>query len=207
LLPMDAISQAWHTTMTAMGDAHPALLFLALALLPLVGVPASPLIIAAGVRLGTGAGFALVVAALLCDFSLGYWLARRWMRTPLTRWLVGRGHVVPVLAPADEAQFILLFRITPGIPLSVQNYVLGLAGVDFTRYLLISLPVQAVYALTFVWFGNSLTQTGTWRWVVAMATILALGIAIKLVRKGLTKKAEPLPDPSMGGRPDPMPPR
>ena len=204
---MDAISQAWHTTMTAMGDAHPALLFLALALLPLVGVPASPLIIAAGVRLGTGAGFALVVAALLCDFSLGYWLARRWMRTPLTRWLVGRGHVVPVLAPADEAQFILLFRITPGIPLFVQNYVLGLAGVNFTRYLLISLPVQAVYALTFVWFGNSLTQTGTWRWVVAMATILALGIAIKLVRKGLTKKPQPLPDPSMAVRPEPMPPR
>ena len=182
---MDAIFQAWHTTMTAMGNAHPALLFLALALLPLVGVPASPLIIAAGVRLGTGAGFALVVAALLCDFSLGYWLARRWMRTPLTRWLAGRGHVVPVLAPADEAQFILLFRITPGIPLSVQNYVLGLAGVDFTRYLLISLPVQAVYALTFVWFGNSLADNEAWKLALGVALLVAIGLAVGLLRRWL----------------------
>ena len=182
---MDAISQAWHTAMTAMGNAHPALLFLALALLPLVGVPASPLIIAAGVRLGTGAGFALVVAALLCDFSLGYWLARRWMRAPLTRWLAGRGHVVPVLAPADEAQFILLFRITPGIPLSVQNYVLGLAGVDFTRYLLISLPVQAVYALTFVWFGNSLADNAAWKLALGVALLVAIGLAVGLLRRWL----------------------
>ena len=202
---MDVISQAWHSAMAAMGNAHPAVLFVALALLPLVGVPASPLIIAAGVRLGTGAGFALEVAALLCDFSIGYWLARRWMRLPLTRWLAARGHVVPVLAPADEAQFILLFRITPGIPLSVQNYVLGLAGVDFTRYLLISLPIQALYALAFVWFGDSLAKTGTWRWVIASAAFLALVIAVRLVRKGLVKKSGSRPDASTVVRPDPMP--
>ena len=193
---MDAISQAWHTAMTAMGNAHPAVLFLALALLPLVGVPASPLIIAAGVRLGTGAGFALVVAALLCDFSLGYWLARRWMRAPLTRWLAGRGHVVPVLAPADEAQFILLFRITPGIPLSVQNYVLGLAGVDFTRYLLISLPVQAVYALTFVWFGNSLADNAAWKLALGAAFLVALGLAVGLLRRWLTRRSTTVSRPT-----------
>jgi uncharacterized membrane protein YdjX (TVP38/TMEM64 family) len=182
---MDAISHTWHSAMAAMENAHPALLFLALALLPLVGVPASPLIMAAGVRLGTGAGFVLVVAALLCDFSLGYWLARRWMRAPLTRWLVGRGHVVPVLAPAEEAQFILLFRITPGIPLSVQNYVLGLAGVDFTLYLLISLPVQAVYALAFVWFGNSLADNAAWKLALGAALLVAIGLAVGLLRRWL----------------------
>ena len=193
---MDAISHVWHSAMAAMGNAHPALLFLALALLPLVGVPASPLIIAAGVRLGTASGFALVVAALLCDFSLGYWLARRWMRTPLTRWLAGRGHVVPVLAPADEAQFILLFRITPGIPLSVQNYVLGLAGVDFTRYLLISLPVQAVYALTFVWFGNSLADNAAWKLALGTALLVAIGLAVGLLRRWLTRRSTTVSRPT-----------
>lgn len=184
---MDAITHTWHSAMAAMENAHPALLFLALALLPLVGVPASPFIIASGVRLGTGAGVALVMAALLCDFSLGYWLARRWMRAPLTRWMAGRGHVVPVLAPADEAQFILLFRITPGIPLSVQNYVLGLAGVDFTRYLLISLPVQAVYALAFVWFGNSLADNAAWKLVLGAALLVAIGLAVGLLRRWLKR--------------------
>lgn len=193
---MEAISQAWHSAMAAMGSAHPALLFIALALLPLVGVPASPLIIAAGVRLGTGAGFALVVAALLCDFSIGYWLAHRWMRVPLTRWLERRGHRVPDLAPADEAQFILLFRITPGIPLSVQNYVLGLAGVDFTRYLLISLPVQAVYALAFVWFGNSLADNAAWKLALGAAILVALVLTVGLLRRWLTRRAAPVPRPT-----------
>ena len=186
---METIAQAWHSVMETLGTAHPALLFLALALLPLVGVPASPLIIAAGVRLGTGPGFMLVVGALLCDFTLGYWLARRWLRAPLAGWLARRGHKIPKLAKADEAQFILLFRITPGIPLTVQNYLLGLAEVDFARYLLISLPVQAVYALAFVWFGHSLTGNATWRLVLGGAVLVALVLAVSLLRRWLARRA------------------
>ena len=118
------------------------------------------------------------------------------MRAPLTRWLDSRGHVVPVLAPADEAQFILLFRITPGIPLSVQNYVLGLAGVHFTRYLLISLPVQAVYALTFVWFGNSLADNAAWKLALGAALLAAVGLAVGLLRRWLTRRSTTVSRPT-----------
>jgi uncharacterized membrane protein YdjX (TVP38/TMEM64 family) len=40
-----------------------------------------------------------------------------------------------------------ILRVTPGVPLCIQNYLLGLAGVKFARYLLLSLPAQAAYAL------------------------------------------------------------
>ena len=171
-----------------MGTAHPAVLMVALALLPLVGVPASPMIIAAGVRMGTAVGFAAVMLSLATNFTVGYWLARRGLRGWLTAWLARRGHTIPQLAPKDESQFILLFRITPGMPLTVQNYVLGLAGVSFARYMAISLPVQAVYALAFVWFGQSLTGKTTWKLALGVALLIAVGLMVSLLRRYLSRR-------------------
>ena len=95
-----------------------------------------------------------------------------------------------------DTDFILLFRITPGIPLSVQNYLLGLAEVDFTRYLLISLPVQSVYALAFVWFGHSLTGNATWRLVLGGAALVALVLAVSLLRRWLMRRRSGQPRPA-----------
>ena len=185
---METLSHAWQSLLGAMGTTHPALLMLALALLPLVGVPASPLIIAAGARMGTAVGFVAVMVSLTVNFTVGYWLARRWLRSWLTVWLARRGYAIPQLAPGDESQFILLFRITPGMPLTVQNYVLGLAGVGFARYMLISLPVQAVYALAFVWFGQSLTGKATWKLALGVALLVAVGLVVSLLRRYLSRR-------------------
>lgn len=185
---METLSQFWYHVLEVLGAAHPAWLFLALAFLPLVGVPASPLIIAAGVRLGTWGGFVLAMAGLLSNFSLGYWLARLWLRRPLAWLLARRGYQIPQLTAADETQFILLFRITPGIPLTAQNYLLGLAQVNFRRYLLISLPVQAGYALAFVWLGHSLAGSATWRLILGGAALVALGLVISLLRRWMVRR-------------------
>ncbi|HTH48838.1 MAG TPA: VTT domain-containing protein [Candidatus Limnocylindria bacterium] len=185
---IDTLAHWWHSLIDAVGAAHPAWLFLAIAFLPLVGMPASPLLVAAGIRLGTVAGFALVLGALVVNLTAGYWLARRWMRAPLTRWLERRGYKIPQLAAEDETQFILLFRVTPGVPLFAQNYLLGLAGVSFRRYLLLSLPVQAAYALAFVWFGQSLNSSATWKVMVGVGALVALVLAVNLLRRWLAHR-------------------
>jgi uncharacterized membrane protein YdjX (TVP38/TMEM64 family) len=185
---LETLTQWWHSGMTAVSAAPPFALFLAIALLPLVGVPASPLLIAAGVRLGTARGYALALAGLFVNFSLGYWLARRWLRAPLNRWLTRRGHRVPNLSAADETPFILLFRITPGMPLVVQNYLLGLAEVNFRRYLLLSLAVQSLYALAFVWLGQSLQQSAAWKLLLAGSALVALVLAVALLRRWLARR-------------------
>lgn len=184
----ESLTHWWHVLLDTVSAAHPAWLFLAIAFLPLVGMPASPLLIAAGIRLGTAVGFILVLGALLVNLTAGYWLARRWMRVPLTRWLERRGYKIPQLRPADETQFILLFRVTPGVPLFVQNYLLGLAGVNFRRYLLLSLPVQAAYALAFVWFGQSLNSSATWRVMVSVGALVALVLMVSLLRRWLAQR-------------------
>ncbi|HMP85010.1 MAG TPA: VTT domain-containing protein, partial [Verrucomicrobiota bacterium] len=119
----------------------------------------------------------------------GYWLARRGMRGPLTRWMERRGWRVPQLSDGDETLAILMLRVTPGIPLCVQNYLLGLAEVRFGRYLLLSLPAQAAYALAFVWLGNSLASSGVWRLALGVAALTGLVLLVSLLRRWLSRRA------------------
>jgi uncharacterized membrane protein YdjX (TVP38/TMEM64 family) len=186
---METLHSCWQMTLDAIGTAHPVVLFLALALLPLAGVPASPLWIAAGVRLGTLPAFAFCMAGLLVNFTAGYWLARGGLRLPLTRWMERRGWRIPQLATGDETLAILILRVTPGVPLCVQNYLLGLARVNFGRYLLLSIPAQAAYALAFVWLGDSLAASATWRLLLAAAALTGLALMVSLLRRWLNRHA------------------
>jgi len=181
--------QEWHRQLeAALNSAHPALVVAAMVLLPLGPFPASVLFVLAGNRFGAIPGFLLAVGALAANMSLGYWLARRGLRGPLERWLASRGKSVPTFDPADELRFLLLFRITPGMPLFIQNYVLGLAGVRFSRYLPVSLAAQAPYVLAFTWFGQSLTQKSGWKVVLGIAGIAAAILAVSLLRKILARR-------------------
>lgn len=173
--------------MDGLTNTHPTAFFAAMVLLPLGPFPASLLFIMAGVRFGTWPGFLCGLAALGLNMSLGYWLAHRVARMPLERWLVRRGHSIPKFDPKEELRFLLLFRVTPGMPLFLQNYVLGLAGVRFGLYLPISLAAQAPYVLGFVWFGQSLTQTSAWKIGLAAGGILAAILAVSLLRRLIAK--------------------
>lgn len=169
--------------------AHPGLLFLALALLPLAGVPTSPLWIAAGLRLGTEVGFLVALSALVLNYTVGYWLARRWLRAPLAAWLERRGWRLPELSPGDETLAILGLRVTPGLPLFVQNYLLGLAEVSFTKYLVFSILIQAPQVLAFVWFGQSLAANAWWKVLLAVAALIGLSLLVILLRRCLKRRA------------------
>jgi len=182
------LSHIWSVFLTTVGNANPGLLFLAIAILPLIGFPASPLLIAIGIRLGTATGMLFVGAAYLINFTAGYWMARSWMRAPLGRWLERRGHSIPKVAPADETQFILLLRITPGPPLFMQTYLLGFAQVNFTRYLILSLLVQMFYVFAFLSFGQSLNNNAAWHAILAVALLIGIALAVNLLRRWLISR-------------------
>jgi uncharacterized membrane protein YdjX (TVP38/TMEM64 family) len=186
---MESLSGRLQMILDAIGTAHPLILFLALALLPLVGVPASPLWIAAGVRFAMLPAFTFCIAALLVNFTAGYWVARCGLRLPLTRWLERRGWRIPQLSAGDESLAILTLRVTPGVPLCVQNYLLGLAGVKFGRYLLLSTPAQAAYALIFVWLGDSLASNAKWHLLLAVAALTGVSLLVALLRRWLSRCA------------------
>ncbi len=173
--------------MDGLTQTHPALFFSAMVLLPLGPFPASVLFVLAGVRFGTFGGFIAGILALALNMTVGYWIARHVVREPLIRWLALRGHQVPQFDRSDELQFLLLFRVTPGTPLFLQNYILGLAGVRFRLYLPVSLVTQAPYVFGFVWLGQSLTQTGAWKIVLAVAGGAAAVLTVSLIRRLVAK--------------------
>lgn len=163
----------------------------ALAILPLVGVPVSPLWIAIGIRAGTAWGAAIAVLALAANQTAGYWFARRWVRGPIEAWLRARGKSVPQIPAGEETLWILLLRVTPGVPLFVQNYLLGLAQVPFGRYLALSLPVQISYAVAFVSLGQALRDSNLWRGMLAVSGLAAIAVGLLLVRRHLDRKLHP----------------
>lgn len=198
---LEVISHAWAAFLTAVGHANPALLFLAVVILPLLGCPASPLLVAIGIRLGALYGLAFVGAAYLLNFTAGYWLARGVFHAPLGRWLERRGQRIPQIAPADETQFILLLRITPGPPLFMQTYILGLARVDFGRYLLFSMLVQLGYSFALLSLGQSLHSNAIWHAVLAVGLVIGVGLAVNLFRRWLVARRTPAPvTPPVAGK-------
>lgn len=187
---MPWITHAWAAFLAVINHADPVWLFLAVVVLPLVGFPASPLLVAIGIRLGTATGMVFVGAAYLINFIIGYWLARSWFRAPLGRWLERRGQTLPDIAKADENQFILLVRITPGLPLFIQTYTLGFARVHFGRYLLYSMLIQMGYTFAFLSFGQSLQSAALWHSVLAVGLIVGVGLAVNLLRRHLATPAK-----------------
>jgi uncharacterized membrane protein YdjX (TVP38/TMEM64 family) len=182
------ILEFWQGTLEALKGAPMWVYFLGLVLLPLVGMPVSPLWILAGVIHGHTKGMLLGIGALGFNFALGYWMARSLLRAPIERWLVARGRTVPLIPPQDEWLWIVLLRSTPGIPLFVQNYMLGLARVRFGLYLLLSFPIQIVYVTAFVMVGESLVTSSLWRGLLIGGGILAVSVGVSLLRRHLLKR-------------------
>ena len=180
---MEHLRTAYEGGIALLNSGHPAWVVVAITLLPLCGVPVIPLIVLAGARLGPVTGSLATCGALSANLTFGYWLAARWLRRPVEKLLAARGHRIPTIASEDETKFILVCRLTPGVPLTVQNYLLGGARVHFGRYLLLSLPIQLAWGVAFVVFGNSLTHSSLWRVLLAGCLLAAVGLLIGLARK------------------------
>jgi uncharacterized membrane protein YdjX (TVP38/TMEM64 family) len=187
------IFHVWQSFLAFVGHANPVLLFLCVAILPLIGCPASPLLVAIGIRLGTAYGMALVAAAYLVNFTAGYWLARGVFSAPLSRWLERRGQRIPSVSAADETQLILLIRITPGPPLFMQTYMLGLARVGFVRYLVLSMLVQMGYSFALLSVGQSLNHNAAWHIILAVGLVIGVALAVNLFRRWLMSRRLPAP--------------
>jgi uncharacterized membrane protein YdjX (TVP38/TMEM64 family) len=176
-----------HHFLDWIAQAPPVGLFAALVLLPLVGIPVSPVWIAVGIRMGTGTGTLIALAALLLNFTLAYGIATRFIRGRFRAWLEKRGKALPAMTAGDETRWIVLVRIAPGFPLFLQNYLLGMAGVGFLRYLIFSLPIQGLYAFLFISLGTSLSGSGLWRAVLAASGLVAAGLLVSILRRSLSR--------------------
>jgi len=167
--------------------AGPVVFFTAQALLPSIGAPQTAFSLTAGSLFGAQLGMPLVALlsalALVANMALSYWLASRLLRPVCERLVRRLGYKVPQVPAGAATDLIVLLRVTPGFPFPVQNYLLGLAGVPFGRYLLVSALVSVPLNTAFVLFGEALFQGKGRIALTSLMLIMALGVAAHFVRK------------------------
>jgi len=69
------------------------------------------------------------------------------------------------------------------VPFFVQNYLLGLAGVPFRKYLLVSCVFVWAFNAAFILFGDALLHGRGKVALIALSLLMALTAAAHMIRK------------------------
>lgn len=164
-----------------MAQLHPILLILAIAVLPLAGMPVSVLFVIGGIAYGIMPACIYAMLGITLNNILGYMIAARWFHQPVAHLMARRGWQIPQLSRHDLFKVIIAFRLTPGFPLTVQNYLLGLAKVHFSTYLSASFVIQIIPVTGFVITGGSLFD-GRWGLILlGLCLLLAAALMAKVI--------------------------
>jgi uncharacterized membrane protein YdjX (TVP38/TMEM64 family) len=164
---------------------HPLWLFLALVILPGVPFPASVLFLMAGAVWGEqpllACGYGL--SALALNQAWTYALAAGPAHGAVARVLGRFGWKMPVLDRANMTDTLLVMRLVPGIPLFVQNYLLGLLRVPYGRYAWVSLLCSGPPAVGFILAGAGIAD-GRWKTaLLGLAILVLVVVVVRVVRR------------------------
>jgi uncharacterized membrane protein YdjX (TVP38/TMEM64 family) len=160
--------------------AHPTALILSLAILPGIGFPISPLLILVGIVLGERYGILTACIMGLCAQAIcttwTYILSTGPLRKTLIRTIL-KNRPIPELTQSNVWRLGLILRITPGIPYALQNVVLGVMGMPFMIYMIISIPIQGLYAVGFMVTGGAIFK-GNIGLAISAVTLLIVVILV-----------------------------
>ena len=139
---------------------HPALLLVTFLVLPVVGFPISVFLILLGIRFGPGYGLLIMWTGmgthLLITFILSRSYIRPWLFLLADKW----AFTVPRLPENRQILVSLLFMAVPGLPYTLKNYLLALAGVPFVTYFTVSWIANGLMGTPFVVLQRRLSQVG-----------------------------------------------
>jgi uncharacterized membrane protein YdjX (TVP38/TMEM64 family) len=183
--PEPASWQALFKQFIAYLEAHPWALLAALATLPGLGFPISPLFILCGIVLSPSYGTLTacllgILAQSICT-TWTYLLAAGPLRDLLTRF-VRRKRELPELTDRNALRLGLIMRITPGIPYALQNVVLGILGMKLKPYLMVSLPVTALWTVAFIITGGAIFEGRAGLAISGMLLLVVLILGTKMIR-------------------------
>lgn len=166
------------------------LLFLAVAVLPALILPVSPLLALAGIwGESHGVLFASLCGtlALIANCCWTYWVARIFGIKVINRF-ISLFRKKPISIPEDAKMstffaWSLILRLTPGIPFIFSNIILGALKMPFQLYIIISAPILTlssfgyIYATAGIISGDFVSLGG------GIAIILCFFIAGRIILK------------------------
>ncbi|MEO7098010.1 MAG: hypothetical protein ABI162_01515 [Luteolibacter sp.] len=171
---------------------NPWALFLALVIFPGLPIPTSALLLTAGVvwRQQPVMACLLCLLALVLNLTWTYWLAAGPARRLVEKMLAATEIEIPVLPRGDHLKLILVMKLTPGIPLFLQNYLLGFLHAPFHLYLPISILCNGIIGIGIVLSGAGLSD-GRLMPALTGISLIVLGVVLThLVRGWMSKRKQ-----------------
>ena len=159
-------------------EENPWALFVVMATLPGLGFPSSATLMLFGVVMaphyGMPAAVALAIAAQSLCSIWTYGLAAGPLKRLLSRYLQSE-RALPEMSKHNAVRLGLILRLTPGIPYASQNIILGIMGMRFRDYLLVSIPTTSLWTACFVITGGAIFK-GQLGWAIPGLVILIVVI-------------------------------
>lgn len=166
--------------------ANPWALILAVATLPGMGFPISPLLLMFGVVLAPHYGMVTTCALGILSQSFcttwTYLLSSGPLRDVLKK-IVSQRRELPELTESNALRLCLILRITPGIPYAIQNIVLGIVGMRLKQYLIVSIPITALWTIGFIVTGGAIFKGQAGLAITGVLLLVAMVLLTKMLRQ------------------------
>lgn len=182
-----------------MARARPIPFFIAMAVLPALAFPFTPLYMLAGATFDTRIALAGTALALAANLLFCYAVGRSRLRPRVMSLFARFGYELPDFDVRDSAsvrksvRFATVVKAAPGIPGFVKHYGLGAARVPFWVYFVVGMVFSGGYAVALIIVGDSLFEhelsRGTIALIVMAAALLAVRAWIRRRRRNRTEDA------------------
>lgn len=199
LLPVDRWLEAVRGAVADLGPWGPLVYGLFYVAAALAFVPGSAITLAAGTLFGIGLGTLVVSLASTTAAALAFPLARTLMRSrveSLARDSRSFGAMDDAIADGGW-RIVGLLRLSPVVPFSALNYLLGLTRVRYVPAVLVSWVAMLPGTLLYVWLGAAGAEAAAGRekgwkeWTLLGVGLLAtLAVTVALTRMARARMAE-----------------
>jgi len=172
---------------------NPIYLFTAIAILPGVAFPVAPLLLLAGAVWGANPLSCLIALSAVCiNITWTHWIATGPMRGILARFMGNRWQRWAEMPRDSHWKIACMLRITPGVPLFMQNYLIGLLGVPLIYSLALAIPITGGYVCGFVLTSGAIFEGRVGMLVLGLSLLAAASLFVHLLKKKL--RPTPLPE-------------
>jgi len=182
----------WFDTLLELLAEHPAWLLLAIAILPALPIPVSPMLILAGIvfipKFGAPAACTITFAAMLVNLIWTYWLAATVGRNLVEKLFAFLEIRIPKLSEGDAYRLVLVMRVTPGFPFFVQNLLLGFLHIPFRAYVLISSILIALWTVAWMVSAGALFSGKSGIAIAGISLLVVISIITGVIRKKMANK-------------------
>jgi uncharacterized membrane protein YdjX (TVP38/TMEM64 family) len=161
-----------------MNDASPVPFFLAMAVLPAIGVPLSPFMIVAGATFGVWGGLVGTIVAIALNLCLCYAIAHSKLRSYILSLFARFDYKVPDFTAGGRRawRFAAAVKLTPAVPAFAKAYILAVTAVPFVIYFVVSLGISSAFAVAWIALGDSLLAHDVSHTTLAAIALLVLAM-------------------------------